>query len=58
MYGEFHCWLFHCLYDHENLTWEEIASIDMIWIDIIPRYQYCIEIKPDSDEEADAVPPF
>ena len=43
-----HCWLFHCLYDHERLSWEEIASIQNFWIDIIPRYQYCIDI-PNTD---------
>jgi len=40
MFGEHHCWLFHCLYDHEYLTWEEIASIQNFWVDIKPRYQY------------------
>lgn len=40
MKGEYHCWLYHCLYDHENLTWEQIASIQTFCIDIVPRYQY------------------
>ena len=39
-----HCWLFHCLYDHENMSWDEIASIQNIWIDIKPRYQYRIDM--------------
>ena len=39
-----HCWLFHCLYDHEHLSWEEIAGIEHFWIDIIPRYQYRIDV--------------
>jgi hypothetical protein len=40
MKDESHCWLYHCLYDHEHLTWEQIASIQTFCIDIIPRYQY------------------
>jgi len=40
-----HCWLFHCLYDHENMSWEEIASIQNIWIDIKPRYQYQFDVQ-------------
>ena len=40
MFGEHHCWLFHSLYDHKYLTWEEIASIQMFWVDILPSYQY------------------
>lgn len=47
MFGEQHCWLFHCLYDHYYLTWEEIASIQNFWIDIKPRYQYRCDM-PDS----------
>lgn len=47
MFGEHHCWLFHCLYDHNYLTWEEIASIQNFWIDVKPRYQYRYDI-PDS----------
>lgn len=45
MKGEFHCWLFHSLYDHIDLSWEEIVSIDTVWIDIRPRYQYCIDFN-------------
>lgn len=40
MFGEHHCWLFHCLYDHNYLTWEEIASIQNFWVNILPCYQY------------------
>jgi len=43
MKGEHHCWLFHCLYDHTNLTWEQISSIQTFWIDIKPWYQYQYE---------------
>lgn len=44
MKGEFHCWLFHSLYDHIH-SWEDIASIDTVWIDIRPRYQYAIDFN-------------
>lgn len=40
MKDEYHCWLYHCLYDHEDLTWEQIASIETFWVDIKPVYQY------------------
>lgn len=39
-----HCWLFHCLYDHEHLNWEDIANIKYFWMDILPRYQYRIDM--------------
>ena len=48
MKDEQHCWLFHCLYDHEHMSCEEIASIQNFWVDIKPRYQYCIDI-PNTD---------
>jgi hypothetical protein len=46
MKGEHHCWLFHCLYDHihPDLTWEQIASIEHICVDIKPWYQYQYEL--------------
>lgn len=46
MRGEHHCWLFHCLYDHihPKLTWEQIASIEHICVDIKPLYQYQYEL--------------
>lgn len=45
MRGEIHCWLYHCLYDHVYLTWEQIASIETFWVDIKPVYQYQYEAK-------------
>jgi hypothetical protein len=45
MRSEHHCWLFHCLYDHEHLSWEEIADIKYFWIDIAPRYQYRFDVQ-------------
>lgn len=40
MKDEIHCWLFHALYDHEHLSWEEIASIETFRVDLKPVYQY------------------
>ena len=28
MSGEWHCWFYHCLYDHTDLSWDEILTID------------------------------
>ena len=38
-----HCWLFHCLYDHELLSWEDIARIGMIWTDLKVIIQHADE---------------
>jgi len=40
MKDQFHCWLYHCLYDHTHLNWEDILRIGTIWIDIKVDYQY------------------
>ncbi|MFP4333512.1 MAG: hypothetical protein ACLFQJ_09440 [Campylobacterales bacterium] len=37
---EYHCWWYHCLYDHNDLTVEELLSIGTIWCDIKVAYQY------------------
>lgn len=34
MKGEFHCWLYHCLYHHTSLSWGNILRIDSIEIDL------------------------
>jgi LysM repeat protein len=36
-YGKHHCWIFHSLYDHTQLTFEEILKIDSIDVNIILR---------------------
>jgi hypothetical protein len=43
MKNEYHCWWFHCLYDHNNLGFEEILKIGKIWSDIKVYYQYLEE---------------
>jgi uncharacterized ubiquitin-like protein YukD len=42
----YHCYLFHCIYDHTNppLSWKDVLSIGDIWTDIIVRYQNHIQI--------------
>lgn len=39
-----HCWLFHCLYNQQDMSWEDIANIKCFLIDILPRHQYQILI--------------
>lgn len=40
MFGQKQCWLFHSLYDHLNLTMEQVLTIEDIWWDINVSYQY------------------
>lgn len=35
-----HSWWFHCLYDHNNLSWEDMLRIEDFWSDIKVYYQY------------------
>jgi len=35
----FHCWLYHYLYDHTKLGWANTLRIGKIWIDINMTYQ-------------------
>lgn len=42
MSGEWHCWFYHCLYDHTDLSWDKILTIDKMegklrsWYDYTP----------------------
>ena len=40
MQDEFHCWLYHCLYDHTPLTPEGLLRIGHIWVNISVIYQH------------------
>lgn len=40
MKDEYHCYWYHCLYDHNNLSFEDILNIGRIWVDIKTYYQY------------------
>lgn len=45
-----HCWLFHELYDHTYLAWQDILDMEAIWIDVVLVTQHCGEFTgtPDS----------
>ncbi len=45
MKDEHYCWFYHCLYDHTELTWEDILRIGSFWMDIHVRYQYSADVK-------------
>ena len=40
MQNKYHCWLFHCLYDHNHLSWEDMLRIGNFWSDLKVTYQY------------------
>lgn len=40
MSGDWHCWWFHCLYDHNHISFSELLRIGSIWGDINVSYQY------------------
>ena len=35
-----HSWWFHCLYDHNHLSWEDMLRIGDFWSDLKISYQY------------------
>jgi hypothetical protein len=40
-----HCYSFHHLYDHTDLTWFDIYNIDKVWMEIKVEYQFFSNIK-------------
>ena len=40
-----HCYSFHHLYDHTDLTWFDLCNIDSVWIELIVNYQHFTVIK-------------
>ena len=40
MSGEWHCWFYHCLYDHTDLSWDEILTIDRMEGKLRSWYDY------------------
>ena len=44
MSNEYHCWLYHCLYDHTDLGWSNILRIGKIWLDVDIEFQAFITI--------------
>jgi len=45
MQDEQHCWLYHCLYDHCDISWIDILRIGQVWVEFDCRLQNCIEIE-------------
>lgn len=56
MSGEWHYWFYHCLYDHTDLSWDEILTIDRMdgklrsWYDYTP-IDLCLEKLECSERE-------
>ena len=56
MSGEWHCWFYHCLYDHTDLSWDEILTIDKMegklrsWYDYTP-IDLCLKKLECSEKE-------
>ena len=44
MVDEYHCYLYHSLYDHTDLGWVNMLRIGTIWVDIEVQYQKFFEI--------------
>lgn len=40
MSSEWHCWFYHCLYDHTSLSWDEILTIDRMEGKLRSYYDY------------------
>ena len=40
MSSEWHCWFYHCLYDHTDLNWDEILTIDRMEGKLRSWYDY------------------
>ena len=34
-----HCYLFHQLYDHTHLAWQDIIEIDEVWMEVNVDFQ-------------------
>jgi len=43
MKDDYHCWWFHCLYDHNQVDFKDMLRIGTIWTDIKVQYQYISE---------------
>jgi hypothetical protein len=55
--GEHHCFLFHQLYDHTELDWDDLPRIDSIWVDIKVIHQHFYKLKSHDDKESDSIDP-
>ncbi len=43
-WAEHHCWLYHCLYDHSGLRWNDLLRIGHIWVDMQVIHQYEVAV--------------
>jgi hypothetical protein len=44
MQGECHCWLYHCLYDHTDLRFDDMLRIGHIWVNMPVIYQHTCDL--------------
>ena len=44
MQGECHCWLYHCLYDHTDLWFDDMLRIGHIWVNMPVIYQHTCDL--------------
>ncbi len=44
--AEHHCWLYHNLYDHSGLSWEDLLRIGPIEVDLKVTYQHACDVEP------------
>ena len=42
--AEHHCWLYHDLYDHAGLQWEDLLRIGDIRVDLKVIYQHAYDV--------------
>jgi len=42
---EHHCWFYHQLYDHAQLSWEDMLRIGDIWVDINLMLQHHLKLS-------------
>jgi hypothetical protein len=44
--AEFHCWLYHCLYDHRHVPWDDLLRIGRLWVNMPVIHQYAWDVAP------------
>jgi len=44
---DYHCWLFHRLYDHSepSVSWRDLLRIAWVWVDVTVEYQNSLKIQ-------------
>lgn len=46
---EAHCWLYHDLYDHSGVGWQDICRVGRLWVDLKVTYQQQIRSLDDAE---------